>query len=42
MLPAGPLAGALGGNAVFSSGIGTITCNQSAFAGDVTGHRLDR
>ena len=33
----GPLAGALSGNAVFSSGIGTITCNQSAFAGDVTG-----
>ncbi len=32
----GTLAGALRGNAVFSTGVGTITCNQSAFAGDVT------
>ena len=33
----GTLAGALSGNAVFSTDVGTITCNQSAFAGDVTG-----
>jgi Ca2+-binding RTX toxin-like protein len=33
----GTLAGALSGNAVFSTGVGTITCNQSAFTGDVTG-----
>ena len=33
----GTLAGTLSGNAVFSTGIGTITCNQSAFAGEVTG-----
>ncbi len=33
----GTLAGTLSGNAVFSAGVGTITCNQSAFAGDVTG-----
>ena len=33
----GTLTGALSGTAVFSTGVGTITCNQSAFAGDVTG-----
>jgi hypothetical protein len=33
----GTLAGALSGNAVFSTGVGTITCNRSAFAGEVTG-----
>jgi Ca2+-binding RTX toxin-like protein len=33
----GTLAGGLSGNAVFSTDVGTITCNQSAFAGDVTG-----
>jgi Ca2+-binding RTX toxin-like protein len=33
----GTLAGALSGNAVFTTDVGTITCNQSAFSGDVTG-----
>lgn len=33
----GALAGALSGNAFFSTDVGTITCNRSAFAGDVTG-----
>lgn len=32
----GPLAGTLSGDAVFTAGPGTITCNQSAFAGHVT------
>jgi len=32
-----PYTGPLIGNAVFSTGVGTITCNQSAFAGKVTG-----
>src|SRR4051794_1773628 len=32
----GTLAGTLSGDAVFVAGPGTITCNESAFAGDVT------
>ena len=33
----GTLAGALSGNAVFTTAVETITCNESAFSGDVTG-----